>query len=147
MNLRSRWPRVLAVLGPVAVAGWLLVFHGRTTSLRAEVGAATRLRVRTAGTRPWDVAAERTLLDVTDPNEISGILGSIHVAGAAPPCACRGDATIEVFRGADLVAELSVHHGKHLRWPGHWRGDRVLTGDSAAFVQHWLRANGATLSE
>jgi hypothetical protein len=104
---------------------------------------ATRIRVRSGGLchrRP----GEETLFEVADPQVIRGLLYGIDIdeARSGMGCMCCGSPTIEFYAGTELVAALSLHHGRNLRWPRQWPGDGHLTRYSADYLTEWLEENG-----
>ena len=55
-------------------------------------------------------------------------------------CMCVGWPTFEFLSGTKLVARISLHHGRSIRWP-EWKYDGVLSRNKD--VLNWLAANGA----
>jgi hypothetical protein len=58
-------------------------------------------------------------------------------------CACCGDYTLTFFKGGQVLAKFSHHHGQSLRWHGGpWKGDSVFTSAAAVAWPKWFDANG-----
>lgn len=110
-------------------------------ALTKAVANADRLRVRSGGTCHRDIASEKTLYDEKDVKQIGEFLGhiSIHEKTSGFHCMCCGDPSFEFYQGGKLILTIGYHHGQSLRWPGGWPGDAALTGDSARFLNQWLR--------
>lgn len=137
---------ILALLVPMA-----LVVHARwpyfallggswESQLAAAVEGADRLRVRTGGTCHRDVANERTLYEEKNPTKIQELVNGIKIneSESGFACMCCGDPSLEFYKGDTLVLTVGYHHGRSMRWPGSWRGDALLTPDSANYLQRWL---------
>jgi len=116
-----------------------------TTSLHESLRGATRLRVRAEGTCCNEPDKEETLLDVRDAQEVAKVVQGIRIDPdeSGFHCLCCGDPTLEFYRNDTRIASLSFHHGRSLRWPdGPWKGDGLLTQDSANFLIEWLAVRG-----
>ena len=142
---RSR--RVLAVCAVVLLTflalgvTWRLTFSSiYTRALRRAVAGTTRLRVCTED--------GETLVEVTDAAQIREIIDNIRVKDPWPgdygKCKCYGWPIFEFYRGKELLAAVSYHHGTSLRWDPPWGSDANLTAKSAAFLKAWLEEHGAT---
>ena len=137
---------IVSVGSPVVIvcliyAVWAGVFANWTGSLRRGVQESTRLRIRSGGTCHRRIEEERTLADITDPQEIERFVKAIDINRwrSGGVCMCCGDPTFEFYAGDRLLAMIGYHHGKRLRWAeGPWRGDAALTRASQAFVNSWL---------
>lgn len=120
------------------------VWHRWADALQSATRGATRLRVRTGGTCHTHPELEKTIAVVEDSAAVRDFLGHIEVlekeSGGA--CACCGSPTFEIYRGDVLVAALSFHHGKTLRWSEGWPGDAKLTSGSGRYLVEWLAAKG-----
>ncbi|HPA27040.1 MAG TPA: HEAT repeat domain-containing protein [Acidobacteriota bacterium] len=69
-------------------------------------------------------------------------------------CACLGDTAIKFFRKDKLIANLSFHHGRSLRWNcSHldadrnclddiWPGDGLLINENAELLATWMAQKG-----
>lgn len=138
--------RVLVLAGIAFALATALVLRPDpwTKELQAAARGATRLRLRTGGTCHRRPDTERVLVESTDSAEIDSIVRRLRVSAwrSWTRCMCCGDATIEIYRGDTCAVQLSVHHGKTIRWPDHWSADGVMTADSARFVVDWLSENG-----
>ncbi len=121
------------------------VQYGWATSLRATVQGTTKLRIRTGGTCHRQVQDEKTLAEITEPEEIERLLNGIQINedGSNFYCGCCGDPTLEFYAGDRLLAMVGYHHGQSLRWAGsQWPADGLLTQPSQAFVVSWLAQHG-----
>jgi len=115
-----------------------------TRSLREALSAVDRIVVRVGGYPHYagklallhearGVDAARSLIDLLQFDDDSS--GGL--------CACRGSLMLQFFRGTDLAALISYHHGKRLRWhDGPWLGDGILTQQSQASLRKWLLGAG-----
>lgn len=56
-------------------------------------------------------------------------------------CMCCGDSLVTFFKGTNVLAEVSHHHGRSLRWKG-WKGDSKFTDKAAAFWRSWFLTHG-----
>lgn len=116
-----------------------------TATLHDALQGTTRLRVRSGGTCCRNTDVEKTLLDVQDRETIAELIHGIQINSGASGfyCMCCGDPTLEFYRGDTLVASVSIHHGRSLRWRnGDWNGDGLLTEESAEFLVDWLAGHG-----
>jgi hypothetical protein len=121
------------------------VQYGWVDSLRQAVQGATRLRVRSGGTCHRRIEEEKTLIEVTEAQEIERVLKAIDIdeSQSGGACACCGSPTFEFYAGERLLAMVGYHHGERLRWAGgEWTGDGELTGSSATFLKSWLSQHG-----
>jgi len=126
-----------------AVYAWLL--NNWTSSLRRAVQGTTILRIRSGGTCHRQIENEKTLAEITDPQEIERFLNAIDVDlwHSGGVCMCCGDPTFEFYTGDRLLAMVSFHHGKRLRWAkGKWIGDLQLTAQSQDSLLSWLSQHG-----
>lgn len=58
-------------------------------------------------------------------------------------CMCAGDAQITFRQGERVLAEISHHHGRSLRWASAaWAGDSLFTAAAAQAWPAWFRAQG-----
>ncbi len=148
---KRRW---LWASGPVLLLACAAGSYWLSSSLRSRafhraVAGTTRLRARTGGGCHRRPEKEETLIEVTRPDEIQRIVRRIRVQGGFPGvnmgCMCCGDPTLEFYEGDRLIAMVSVHHEKNLRWHGgSWNCDASLTWRSATFLNKWLEDKGAT---
>jgi hypothetical protein len=144
--------RVLVGFAVIGVLLFALVqarswFDPKAPSERSFVRAvrgADRVRVRTGGTCHRNLADEKTIFEEKDPATIARVIASLRIdaAKSGHHCMCCGGPSIEFYRGDELLVTLGCHHGNALRWVEGWRGDGVMTTDSAAELNGWLRANG-----
>ncbi|MCK4283682.1 MAG: HEAT repeat domain-containing protein [Candidatus Brocadiae bacterium] len=119
------------------------VLHRWDEALYGALEGTTRIRVRSGGTGIQNVDEQQTLLEEANAAKVREVIGNIRVMerpGAM--CACHGNPTFEFYRGDELTASLSFHHGKNLRWPGGWPGDGGLTAGSADYLCRWLADHG-----
>lgn len=139
----------LAVVGVLLLAlvqarSWFDPSAPSERSLVKALRGVDRIRVRSGGTCHRDPPSEKTVFEETDPEKIKQIIRAVRIdrANSGHHCMCCGGPSIEFYRGGELVVTLGCHHGKALRWNEGWRGDGVMTSESAAEVNAWLIANG-----
>ncbi len=145
-----RWSRlvlVIAGVGAITVGlfrGWFDTSAPTERTLTKALAGVDRIRVRSGGTCHRDVETERTLFEETDPAKIATVIHDIRIdtAKSGFHCMCCGDPSIEFYRGEELVVTLGYHHGRSVRWREGWRGDGLMTTDSAAAMNSWLVAHG-----
>jgi hypothetical protein len=116
-----------------------------TRLLQTALTDVSRLRVRSGDTCHRNPAVEKVLVEMHEAAAIAGLIHQIAIDDreSGDECKCCGNPTLEFYRQEKLVASLSLHHGRILRWPGgRWRGDGQLTRESATFLTQWLAARG-----
>ncbi len=116
-----------------------------TAALHEALQGVTRLRIRSGGTCHRDIEKEKTLVDVRDAVIVGDLIRRIKVNTDKRIffCMCCGNPTFEFYQDDKLIVALGVHHGKSLRWlGGKWKGDGMLTKDSADFLVKWLAGHG-----
>jgi hypothetical protein len=121
------------------------VNYGWVDSLRYAVRGTTRLRIRSGGTCHRVPEEERTLAEITDPQEIERFLKMIDVdeRQSRGVCACCGNPTFEFYAGERLLAMIGYHHQERLRWAdGEWGADGELTARSWDSLLSWLTEHG-----
>lgn len=107
--------------------------------------SADRLKVRTGGAPLYEREVAVTFHDTRDPRIIAELATHLQVSDSQDGffCMCRGEPTFEFYDGDVLVAAISHHHGKSIRWRGgEWPSDGVLTDRAAAYLQDWLARHG-----
>ncbi len=111
--------------------------------LRETLRCATRLRVRSGGLCHRRRADERTLFESAEPSATQELISLLAVNGSARGfhCMCCGSPSLELYRGARLLAALGFHHGLSLRWHG-WPGDAALEPEQRARLCTWLSSHG-----
>ena len=82
---------------------------------------------------------ESTLLTLTDPAEIAEFrtLWEFAPAQEWEVCDCAGFPGIEWHRGGKILAQMSFHHGRSLRWDA-FPGDAELTLASRQRASRWF---------
>ncbi len=129
------------------------VFHHWRDPLDHALGGVARLRLADgdALSSPRKAPA---LFETRDPGAIKEFVAKLTIDEeySGDHCMCFGGPLLE-FHGrrpgaeggpADtLLAMISIHHGRGLRWPGGWIGDACLTGEAADFLCEWLAEHGA----
>jgi hypothetical protein len=113
-------------------------------AFRQAVQQATRLRIRSGGTCHRDRAAEKTLFELPDAVAIRDFANLIQIdeEGSGFHCLCCGDPSFEFYQEDRLIATLGFHHGRSLRWPGHWPGDGLLTPECGERLPAWFAQHG-----
>jgi len=110
--------------------------------LRRAVAGADRLRVRTGGTCHRDISSEYTLCELAGAGRVSDFVKHLKFSGFGGGCKCCGEPTFEFYRGKELLAMVSLHHGVRLRWREGWPGDGYLTDRSRDWLVNWLADRG-----
>lgn len=121
------------------------VEYGWVDSLRNAVQGTTKLRVRSGGTCHRRPKEEKTLAEVTDPQEIERFLKTVDIdeSRSRGVCACCGNPTFEFYAGERLLAMVGYHHQQRLRWAGgEWGADGELTARSQESLLSWLTQHG-----
>ena len=121
------------------------VEYGWAEALRSVLQGTTKLRIRSGGTCHRRIEEEKTLAEITRPEEIERFLDGIHIdeAGSNFYCGCCGNPTFEFYTGDRLLATVGYHHGVSLRWAdGSWPADGLLTTSSQVFTVSWLSQHG-----
>lgn len=118
--------------------------HSWRALLDAKIVGVDGLRVRTGGQCHRNVSKEETLFETRDVESVRAMLATIVIDEPASRghCMCCGGPTVELLRGKELAASLTIHHGQAIRWYG-WPGDGRLTLDSADAFCAWLSKHGA----
>lgn len=119
-------------------------------SLHNALKDVTRMKVRTGGTCHNNLAEEKVLVEIDDPNEIADVVAHILIKDDASrgACGCCGNPTLEFYIKQKLTVSLSVHHKKSLRWlDGKWDGDGILTPESSAYLVGWLSKKGVEIPD
>jgi hypothetical protein len=107
----------------------------------------TKVRVRSGGTCHRREQEEKTLAELTKPEEIREFFTHLTFDTDVSwgSCMCCGDPTFELYVGADLRSSLGFHHGRTLRWlEGEWPGDAVLSRESQDYLCSWLVKRGVS---
>ena len=102
---------------------------------------ATRAVIRMVGVAVNEVRTDAVALELDVPASVDELRRRLVVEEVIDGhCMCSGQLSVEFFDEADRrLADVTIHHGKHLRWPG-WSGDGMLA-DGAALMA-WLSAHG-----
>ncbi len=104
-----------------------------TDFFRHQLRNTDRFRVRSGGTCHRQRQREKTLLELSDPSEIQGLLAAtvLEVGDRGGFCMCCGGPTMEFFSDGVLLESISFQHGAALRWPERF-GDTRLANDGLA---------------
>ncbi len=141
---------ILSAAVPLAIvclifATYARLFDSWTGSLRKAAQGTTRLRIRSGGTCHRQIDEEMTLVEITNRQDIERFLeiADIDRWRSGGVCLCCGNPTFEFYAGDRLLAMISFHHGKRLRWAeGRWNGDGQLTTRSRDSLLSWLSEHG-----
>lgn len=148
----KKWLIRIAVGFGAIVAGLVVVFFAvnyymapSEATLRPHLVGTTRIVVRSGGLCHRSPELEKTLFIVDDTKVINELIKHIQTSKFAivDSCACCGNPTFEFYRGSELLAGLSFHHGHSLRWDG-WDGDGQLTEASSLYLITLLKNHGLT---
>ncbi|MHC5079897.1 MAG: tetratricopeptide repeat protein, partial [Planctomycetota bacterium] len=114
--------------------------HKDEERLYYAVRGADRLVLHLGGS--YDVAKgvskDRFLLEIRSPEEFAAFVGKIRVHefdGEFSHCECGGNPSISFYEGEALLASISCHHFRSLRWEG-WRSDMTLQPGSEKFLRN-----------
>lgn len=131
-----------AVESFAAAAPGAIVRHRWNQRLADAAACATRIHVRTGGVCHRHPEREKTLFAADDPAVVRELLPLLHVDEARSDsyCMCCGTLTIELYRDDEAVAEITVHHGRSLRYYG-WPADGQLSDPGPLCA--WLARHGA----
>lgn len=86
---------------------------------------------------------EAVLAEERDPALIGELLAALDIAASGPSCACRGSLSFALESRGVVLATLSLHHGRSLRWNGRMPLDGHLDPAAAPRLAAWLAAHGA----
>lgn len=119
------------------------VRSGWNQRLADAAACATRIHVRTGGVCHRRPERERTLFAVEDVAAVRELLPLLHVDEARSDsyCMCCGTLTIELYSQDELLAEITLHHGRSLRYRG-WPADGQLSAPRGLCA--WLARHGVT---
>ena len=83
------------------------------------------------------------LFAVEDAAAVRELLPLLHIDEARSDsyCMCCGTLTIELYRQDELLAEITLHHGRSLRYRG-WPADGQLSAPRGLCA--WLARHGVT---
>ncbi len=85
----------------------------------------------------------RLLLEVTDPRAVAHFASLLRIRPGEPfHCMCPGDQTLVFRKGVLRQTEITLHHGRLLRWDGVWDTDVLL--DEPEPMLDWLAERGVT---
>ena len=117
-----------------------LVLNEWESKLRVALEGADRLQVLTVDIE----SRQKVLLDQREQAGIGILIDKIRINDGfgKHACLCRGDYLFRFYKGEYMVAELSFHHGKSLRWKEGWASDGILTPESAKSVNEFLDKKG-----
>jgi hypothetical protein len=117
----------------------------RRDQLLAAVAGVDRVRVRSGGMCCRVPEDEVTRGEVKTPEEVNAFLDLLELddCGGDEGCMCCGDPTFEFYAGDRLLAGLSFHHDRKLRWSGGpWHRDVDLSGRAREALCLWLAQHG-----
>jgi len=107
-------------------------------SLDDMMDSINRIRIINAGMYDGKAKKGEILLDITNSGEISSFMSLLSIREddkAFGYCLCLGGPTIEFYKDKDLVATISLLHGRSIRWD-KWRSDVVLKNNEK--LLDWL---------
>jgi len=116
-----------------------------TEALHEALRGATRLHVHSDGYAPIENVEEKTLLDVRDTEEIAAVIERIEIDddSSGYQCTFFDGPTLEFYHDDKRTTILAIQHGARFFWPdGKWKGDGVLTPESAFSIAQWLASHG-----
>lgn len=107
-------------------------------SLDEMLSAINRIRVIDAGMEGGKAMKGKVLLDTRKPEDISSFKRILKInedKSTFGYCMCLGEPTLEFYKGKKLVATVSIHHGRSIRWD-KWKWDALLVGNEN--LLNWL---------
>jgi len=107
-------------------------------SLDEMLSSVNRIRVIDAGMSSGKAMKGKVILDTRKPEDISSFRNVFKIDEAPSSfgyCMCLGEPTLEFYRGKRLIATVSIHHGRSIRW-GKWKWDALLAGNEK--LLDWL---------
>jgi len=107
-------------------------------SLDEMLSSVTRIRVIDDGMMSGKALKGKVLLDTRKPEDINSFRNIFKIDEAPSTfgyCMCLGEPTLEFYRGKKLIATISIHHGRSIRW-GKWKWDALLIGNEK--LLDWL---------
>lgn len=113
----------------------------RAKLLKAALAGSDRVRVSEVykSANPFSIHGKDSIAPLIDRLEFNDLNSGFH-------CMCIGDYRITFFKGTNILASVSYHHGKSLRWEG-WDGDSLFTKASAAYWRTWFLKEGESRFE
>lgn len=134
--------------------GWLWLGQPAVRKHQLESACASADRIVLAYRTPPERTAagdwtkgERLTLEIIGPEKVRSFLAAIELRASIPCVACRCSTfpVMEVTQGSNVLAELTLHHDRALRWwNGKWRGDARLSKGSIEAMQAWMKCEGGS---
>lgn len=119
-----------------------------TEPLMTALDGVDRIQVRTGGTCHHHLYELKPLFNETDPNTIATVIRKIALAKlSGVGCECCGNPSFEFYKGDELIATISLHHGIRLRWPEVWPSDAKLPRETKSFIRRWFATNNFDLDQ
>lgn len=139
----TKWGVGLAIFA-IAIVVFYLWTKPTKHALREKLSGITRISVSV--NRPSDdYKMERHLLfELKEPKEIDEWIDRLDVLvpqGRGWNCFCWGNPQIDLYRGSEKIATISVHHTRNLRTPW-WKSDVELTAESRRYLMDFLLRHG-----
>jgi hypothetical protein len=143
---RRRWRKVIIVIlfGCAGIYGMAMALPLiRQHDLHQLAKESTRLQVRSGGLCHRNRERERVLFTSEDQQIIAELAEHIKLEQSVllllpVRCACCGSHTFEFYHGETLLAGISLHHNKRLRWPEKWMSDANLTDEAKRYLEQWI---------
>lgn len=98
----------------------------------------------TVRTSPAPGAPERQLFASSKADQVRTIANMLRVVpGDSFHCPCDGSPVFVFSQEGKVLAEISLHHSRSVRWrKGPWRSDAMLAPDAAEALVQWLARRG-----
>jgi len=136
---------LIAVIAAATATYWLALkpkeqeLSLATLALRRALVGVTEIRIRTGGVCHRVPQLEKTLV-ILRGKDVETFIEALEVYDPYPyRCLCCGSHTFEFYRGKELVASISLHHWRTLRWHnGPWEGDAPLKPKSLRYLKNLL---------
>lgn len=107
-------------------------------SLDKMMSSVSRIRVIDAGMEGGKAMKGKALLDTRKSEDISSFKSILKInedKSTFGYCMCLGEPTLEFYKGKKLIATVSIHHGRSIRWD-KWKLDALLVGNEN--LLNWL---------
>jgi len=156
MSLKREIVIGLTILGLIIIVSFsakLLIVRSEpdpriTEPIAAYLNGTDRIQVRTGGTGSHPMLERKPLFDETDPKIISEVIRNIALSRLDKGmCQCMGNPSFEFYKDDELIATISLHHGRSLRWPGVWKSDVKFTRQTKSFIRKWLEFKKVDLDQ
>ncbi len=149
--------RIVALVLLISLSALLPACINRSTPRPAPADAPAKSAELARAIRPADRIEVRSSIDPAEPLIVAtsgrdvaeDFLTSVPIddLGGEFRCPCPGTLVVRFFRGEDLLATLTVHHFRSIRWiDGPWQSDAFLAGMAGATFPQWIFRHGGSFA-